>query len=124
MTRLGLLLLLSAGAACGPTYIVLEVDVDGTLEIPIDADLLVVTSTPRDDPATLLADAEYPLDPDWSFPIRVLLEPGDETPPWIRHAVVAQLGDTPRAAADVVHNWESHADTIVPIELVVIHGGP
>ena len=91
-------------SGCGGSYIILEIHAD--LQIPDDVDRLTIVTQNADGSSTLNV-ADLQLEASQSFPIDVLLEPGDTTPNDLREQVSALKAGTEKAAAEVIHPWSA-----------------
>lgn len=94
-------------AACGPSFVVLEIDSD--LIIPTEANSLQIVTLEEADLDNELANVDLLLEDGQTFPVEVLLEPSGDTPTGdLRQRVTARLDGIAVARAEVKHAWESH----------------
>jgi len=88
---------------CGDSYILLEVK--ASLQIPTEANSLQVITLDAADITRELSNVDLPLEEGDTFPVEVLLDPGDKTPQKLRERVVARLDGVAVAANEVEHPW-------------------
>jgi hypothetical protein len=116
-TLLAIAGLLGAGA-CGPSFIILEIDAD--LTIPTDANSLQIVTLDADNLDDELANVDLPLEDGQAFPVEVLLEPSGDTPSTVRQRVTARLDGLAVARNEVEHGWESHRTSRARFQLMLL----
>ncbi len=109
---------LGLASACGPSYIVLEIDAE--LSVPSDANSLQVITLDANDLDRVLANVDLPLEEGQSFPVEVLLEPSGDTPALVRQRVTARLDGLAVARNEVEHRWQSHRTSRAKFELLLL----
>jgi hypothetical protein len=116
MSRILLVVALFGLTACGPSFIILEINAD--LEIPTEANTVRIITRQEANLDNVLFDRELALEDDQSFPIEVLFEPSEHTPPgYLRQEVTARLDGVVVAQTRVKHLWEMHTTSRVKIAL-------
>ncbi len=122
MTRLFYVCVLLIVTSCGgSSYIALDVSGDcaGTLcEIPGSVNGIVVRTFDSEDLQTPLLEQTIELSGE-TFPVLILLEPGDGTPARLTEQVELQLDGTVVGSGAVEHGWESGKTNRVQIVVEV-----
>jgi hypothetical protein len=93
-------------SACGSSFIILRVDAE--LSVPAQANSLQVVTLDVADLTRELANVDLPLVAGDEFPLDVLLEPADDTPPHLHQRVTAFLDGVPVARREVEHDWQKN----------------
>jgi hypothetical protein len=107
-------------AACGPSFIILEIDAD--LTIPSDVNSLQIITLEEADLSNELANVDFELKDGDTFPLEVLLEPSGDTPSGtLRQRVTARFDGLAVARSEVKHMWESHRTSRAKFDLITLN---
>lgn len=121
MRSISVLWLLVAAGCGGDSFIALDVsgDCGGTLcEIPAAVDGIVVRTFDAADLGDPILEQAIELGGE-TFPVLILLEPGDATPARLTEQVELQLDGTTVGSGAVEHGWESGRTNRVQIVVEV-----
>ncbi|MFH1811262.1 MAG: hypothetical protein ABIJ09_21160 [Pseudomonadota bacterium] len=104
--------------ACGPQSSLIIVEVDAGLSIPDQVNALALEVS---DTRTLVAITQVVirLDPGQDFPLRISLEPGEDTPPDLTIVVSALLDGADIARATGQVSWTDDHETVVTLPPLV-----